>query len=176
MSGDYSRTRFDPRKHFTGVLMQQGRVQLDSDWNEMVLQFDRRFRAERSDTLLRHIVPRRTPDAFRVRLGDGKLRGTRLERRRTGSLELLDRLPRGRGRTVPGAVVRLVQMMQPLVDIGRWRRAGARGSRVALGQLEFGSRRVVATLERRGVFEGSRVAHDPPLPILVVARHAPDRT
>lgn len=73
MSGDYSRTRFDPRKHFTGVLMQQGRVQLDSDWNEMVLQFDRRFRAERSDTLLRHIVPRRTPDAFRVRLGDGKL-------------------------------------------------------------------------------------------------------
>ena len=73
MSGDYSRTRFDPRKHFTGVLMQQGRVQLDSDWNEMVLQFDRRFRAERSDTLLRYLVPRRTPDAFRVRLDAGKL-------------------------------------------------------------------------------------------------------
>lgn len=73
MSGDYSRTRFDPRKHFTGVLMQQGRVQLDADWNELVLQFDRRFRAERSDTLLRAIVPRRTPDAFRVRLDGGKL-------------------------------------------------------------------------------------------------------
>jgi hypothetical protein len=33
MSGDYSRVRFDPKKHFSGVLMQQGRVQLDADWN-----------------------------------------------------------------------------------------------------------------------------------------------
>jgi hypothetical protein len=34
MKGDYSRDTFDPAKHFTRVLMQQGRVQLDSDWNE----------------------------------------------------------------------------------------------------------------------------------------------
>jgi hypothetical protein len=34
MKGDYSRDTFDPFKHFSQVLMQQGRVQLDADWNE----------------------------------------------------------------------------------------------------------------------------------------------
>ena len=34
MKGDFSRDTFDPAKHFTRVLMQQGRVLLDSDWNE----------------------------------------------------------------------------------------------------------------------------------------------
>src|SRR6266404_5787372 len=34
MKGDYSRDTFNPAKHFTRVLMQQGRVQLDADWNE----------------------------------------------------------------------------------------------------------------------------------------------
>jgi hypothetical protein len=34
MKGDFTRDTFDPSKHFTRVLMQQGRVQLDSDWNE----------------------------------------------------------------------------------------------------------------------------------------------
>src|SRR5271169_6894245 len=34
MKGDFSRATFDPKKHYTGVLMQQGRVQLDADWNE----------------------------------------------------------------------------------------------------------------------------------------------
>ncbi len=32
--GDFSRDTFDPSKHFLRVLMQQGRVQLDADWNE----------------------------------------------------------------------------------------------------------------------------------------------
>ncbi|MBF2065995.1 MAG: hypothetical protein IGS39_16470 [Calothrix sp. C42_A2020_038] len=32
--GDFSRDSFDPHKHFSRVLMQQGRVQLDADWNE----------------------------------------------------------------------------------------------------------------------------------------------
>lgn len=36
MKGEFSRFTFDPKKHYTDVLMQQGRVQLDSDWNEMV--------------------------------------------------------------------------------------------------------------------------------------------
>ena len=36
MSGDFSRRTFDPAKLYTGVLMQQGRVQLDADWNEQV--------------------------------------------------------------------------------------------------------------------------------------------
>lgn len=34
MRGDFSRDTFDPTKHYSGVLMQQGRVQLDADWNE----------------------------------------------------------------------------------------------------------------------------------------------
>lgn len=34
MKGDFSRLTFDPAKQFTRVLMQQGRVQLDADWNE----------------------------------------------------------------------------------------------------------------------------------------------
>jgi len=36
MKGDFSRDTFDATKHFLRVLMQQGRVQLDADWNEQV--------------------------------------------------------------------------------------------------------------------------------------------
>src|SRR5262245_55114997 len=36
MAGDYSRKTFDRKKHYSGVLMQQGRVQLDSDFNEQL--------------------------------------------------------------------------------------------------------------------------------------------
>jgi hypothetical protein len=34
MKGDFTRNTFDQRNHFTRVLLQQGRVQLDADWNE----------------------------------------------------------------------------------------------------------------------------------------------
>ena len=34
MKGDFSRQTFRPGKHYSGVLMQQGRVQMDADWNE----------------------------------------------------------------------------------------------------------------------------------------------
>lgn len=34
MKSDISRQTFDPRKHYKGVRMQQGRVQIDADWNE----------------------------------------------------------------------------------------------------------------------------------------------
>jgi hypothetical protein len=36
MKGDFTRDTFDERNRFTRVLMQQGRVQLDADWNEQV--------------------------------------------------------------------------------------------------------------------------------------------
>src|ERR1700748_2726710 len=39
MKGDFTRDSFDPLKDFTRVLMQQGRVQLDADWNEQVSIF-----------------------------------------------------------------------------------------------------------------------------------------
>ncbi len=38
MKGDFSRFTFDPSKHYAGVMHQQGRVWLDSDWNEDVLE------------------------------------------------------------------------------------------------------------------------------------------
>lgn len=34
MKSDISRSTFDARKHYSKVVMQQGRVQLDADWNE----------------------------------------------------------------------------------------------------------------------------------------------
>jgi len=34
MKGDFTRYTFDRTRHFSRVLMQQGRVQLDADWNE----------------------------------------------------------------------------------------------------------------------------------------------
>ena len=34
MKGDFSRSTFDPHTHYISVRMQQGRVQLDADWNE----------------------------------------------------------------------------------------------------------------------------------------------
>ena len=34
MKGDFTRDTFDPSKHYSRVLQQQGRVQLDADWNE----------------------------------------------------------------------------------------------------------------------------------------------
>jgi hypothetical protein len=49
MKGDFSRDTFDKAKHFSRVLMQQGRVQLDSDWNEqsaILLHYLRTLAAE----------------------------------------------------------------------------------------------------------------------------------
>jgi nitrous oxidase accessory protein NosD len=82
MSGDYSRVRFDPRIDLSGVLMQQGRVQLDSDWNEWVAVLDRRLRAESVDTFGVHpapgitgvaVVSPQTPDAFRIDAAGGDI-------------------------------------------------------------------------------------------------------
>jgi hypothetical protein len=36
MKGDFSRISFDPRRQYSRVLMQQGRLFLDADWNEQV--------------------------------------------------------------------------------------------------------------------------------------------
>jgi hypothetical protein len=73
MSGDYSRVRFDPKNDFSGVLMQQGRVQLDSDWNDLVALLDRRLRAETTDIIGRATVPKETPDGFRIQIAAGVL-------------------------------------------------------------------------------------------------------
>jgi Family of unknown function (DUF6519)/Right handed beta helix region len=82
MAGDYSRFRFDPRRDFSKVLLQQGRVLLDADFNELVAIFERRLLAETVDLTSfgpdpdhagESWVPRETPDAFRVTASGGEL-------------------------------------------------------------------------------------------------------
>src|SRR6266850_4998173 len=36
MKGDFTRNTYDPAKHYSSVRLQQGRVQLDADWNEQI--------------------------------------------------------------------------------------------------------------------------------------------
>jgi hypothetical protein len=57
MKGDFSRLTFDPRKHYERVLMQQGRVQLDADWNEQQAIHQHRFETETVDVIGRHGAP-----------------------------------------------------------------------------------------------------------------------
>ena len=73
MAGDYTRRTFTSAKDHSGVLMQQGRVTLDADWNELVDATDHRLRAEIVDTLGRCVFSRETPDAFLIALSGGAL-------------------------------------------------------------------------------------------------------
>jgi hypothetical protein len=82
MGADVSRVRFDPLRDYAGVVLQQGRLLLDADFNELVALLDRRLRAETCDLTSpgpdpQHAgvawVPRQTPDAFRVTAAGGKL-------------------------------------------------------------------------------------------------------
>jgi hypothetical protein len=71
MSGDYSRNTFDPLRDFSAVLMQQGRVQLDADWNELIEILDRRLRAETIDIIGCGTVPKGTPNGFAIGIDAG---------------------------------------------------------------------------------------------------------
>ena len=75
MSADLSRVRFDPLLDFSGVILQQGRLLLDGDFNELAAILDRRLRAETVDLTSfgpdpdhagSSWVPRQTPDGFRI--------------------------------------------------------------------------------------------------------------
>lgn len=66
MSFDSSRFTFDSWNDFLGVVMQQGRVQLDSDWNEWLAEFSRRIQAGSLDTMGRAVVPATTPAGFKI--------------------------------------------------------------------------------------------------------------
>src|SRR4051794_26501108 len=57
MKGDFSRRTFDPTRHFTTVRMQQGRVQLDSDWNEQADLEEYRVETEGADVIGRCGAP-----------------------------------------------------------------------------------------------------------------------
>jgi hypothetical protein len=66
MSFDSSRFTFNPWNDFLGVVMQQGRVQLDSDWNEWLAEFARRMQAGSMDTMGRAVVPATTANGFKI--------------------------------------------------------------------------------------------------------------
>lgn len=65
MPGDYSRNTFDPAKHYSQVRMQQGRVQLDADWNEQVAIQSHERRAALADLVGASGVPKNS-QAFRI--------------------------------------------------------------------------------------------------------------
>ncbi|MGZ8633518.1 MAG: DUF6519 domain-containing protein, partial [Solirubrobacteraceae bacterium] len=57
MRGDFSRLTFRPEKHYSGVRLQQGRVQLDSEFNEHVDIEAHRDRETARDVIGRAGVP-----------------------------------------------------------------------------------------------------------------------
>ena len=73
MAGDYTRMTFKPNGDHSSVLMQQGRVMLDADWNEQGELLGRLLRAEVVDTLARCVFSKETPDAFLIAVAGGSL-------------------------------------------------------------------------------------------------------
>ena len=51
MKGDFTRSTFRPEKHYSSVRMQQGRVQLDADWNEQLDITAHRLETEAADVI-----------------------------------------------------------------------------------------------------------------------------
>ena len=72
MQGDFSRQTFDPKKHYAGVLMQQGRVQVDADWNEQEAIQRYRTQTEARD-VIGHCGAPRDDAGFEVKLSGNKL-------------------------------------------------------------------------------------------------------
>jgi hypothetical protein len=66
MAGDYTRFTFRPHRDYSGVFKQQGRVDLDADFNEYIEMIDRHWRSETLDIVNHCVVPNTTPDAFLV--------------------------------------------------------------------------------------------------------------
>ncbi len=106
MSSDISRQRFNPSNDFQNVLMQQGRVQLDADWNEWNEILDRRWRSETIDIIGRCVVPRETPDGFAIEVSGGAMtigrgriyvHGLQAENHGAGDLEFDEILAESRG-------------------------------------------------------------------------------
>jgi len=73
MAADFSKVRFNPTLNYAGVELQQGRVLLDADFNELTQLLDRRLRALAGDVLGRATVGANTPDAFKLSLVAGAL-------------------------------------------------------------------------------------------------------
>ncbi len=78
---DISRVTFDPKKHYVGVVMQQGRVQLDADWNEQQAIYQHRTETEARDVIGQCGVPQLrggfrigfTPDNTDLTISPGRM-------------------------------------------------------------------------------------------------------
>src|SRR5262249_11013445 len=70
MKGDFTRDTFDASRHFSRVLMQQGRVQLDADWNEQAAILLHYLQALAADLIGPHGGPAKEDgtagDGFRI--------------------------------------------------------------------------------------------------------------
>lgn len=81
MRGDFTRSTYSPPKRYSGVRMQQGRVQLDADWNEQLDIQAHRDRVEARDVIGPSGVPKTgggfqigvTPDATELTISPGRL-------------------------------------------------------------------------------------------------------
>jgi Family of unknown function (DUF6519)/Right handed beta helix region len=73
VSFDNSRFTFDPWKNYSGVVMEQGRVQLDADWNEWLAEVSRRIQAGTLDIMGHAAYPPTTPAAFLITATSGAL-------------------------------------------------------------------------------------------------------
>lgn len=65
MKGDFTRSTHDPRKHYSSVRMQQGRVQLDADWNEQI-EIENRLRETALQDLIGRTGAPRVGGGFRI--------------------------------------------------------------------------------------------------------------
>jgi Family of unknown function (DUF6519) len=124
MKGDISRQTFEPRKHYTQVVMQQGRVQLDADWNEQQAIYQHRIETGTLDIIGQNGTPR-NGGGFAVSLLPGE-RDLLITPGRTyidGILCELEEGTRVRVREVHGndGVVLLNQVVDGRPwDIGQW--------------------------------------------------------
>ncbi|QBX56743.1 hypothetical protein EXE58_15610 [Nocardioides seonyuensis] len=73
MNGDYSRWSHDARKDDAAVLLQQGRLLTDDDWNTAAAVAKRRTQVGTLDVVGRSGVPSETPDGFKVTLAGTSL-------------------------------------------------------------------------------------------------------
>jgi len=75
MKGDFTRDTFNPSKHYSRVMLQQGRVQLDADWNEQSAIVLHYLRALSRDIIGAHGGPA-DGSGFEIVTDPTKIRGT----------------------------------------------------------------------------------------------------
>jgi hypothetical protein len=68
MKGDFTRFTFQPSKQYTSVLMQQGRLQLDADWNEQMSIFAYLNQVQARDMIGVSAGTSQTLDGFAINL------------------------------------------------------------------------------------------------------------